>query len=125
MLRMIKNKNGQGASVEYAVVFFLVVAGVVGMSTYVKRGVQARIHGARNYAWTQVNSVYSETHPNAVLPVEYEPYYSRTTTDRDEYSVTNEEYTSWPGHEGKYQTGISSVITTSGTSITAPPGQAE
>ena len=125
MLRMFKNKNGQGASVEYAVVFFLVVAGVVGMSTYVKRGVQSRIRGARNYSWVQVNSVYSQIRPNAVLPVEYEPYYTRTTTERSELSVSNEEYTQWAGHEGKYETGISSVVTTSGNSITASPAQAD
>ena len=41
MLRLLRNKRAQ-TTAEYAILIALVVAAVVGMQTYVKRGLQAR-----------------------------------------------------------------------------------
>ncbi len=116
-----KNKRGQGNAIEYAVVFFMVVAVVSGMSTYAKRAVQARVRGARNYMWVQVNGVYNQEITGTPMPVEYEPYYVKTTSNKLEQTTQSEGITTWPGHEGVYQTGINSVVTTTTESEVLSP----
>jgi len=66
---MIKmNKKGQNTA-EYAILIGLVIAGAFAMQTYVKRGVQGRVHDAsdRYYDkmtadanWNQLNSVNAD-----------------------------------------------------------------
>ena len=122
--RILKNNVGQGQAVEYAVVFFLVVAVVAGMSTYVKRAVQARIRGARNYMFVQVNGVYNQYYVNGLLRAEYEPYYAQSTTFKDDHTTQNEQQMPLLGGEGTYISGISSVVDSTGTSQTASPSHA-
>ncbi len=111
LLRILKNKDGQGVAAEYAILFFIVVAVIVSMTTYIKRTLQGRIHDARNYMYTQVNTIYRSApfYPNAILPSGYEPYYVKTRTDKDEGTTTSQSDTPWAGHEGRFSTGISSV----------------
>jgi Flp pilus assembly pilin Flp len=45
MLRLFRNKKAQSTA-EYAILIGLVVAAVVGMQTYVKRGIQGRVKDA-------------------------------------------------------------------------------
>jgi len=123
--KILKNKSGQGNAVEYAIVFFMVVAAVAGMSTYVKRGMQARIQGARNYMWVQVKGAYNQYYLNGVPPAEYEPYYVKTLSVKDERTTQNEVVTTWPGHEGVYQTGSTSVVDSTTESQVASPGHAD
>lgn len=108
----IKNKRGQASAIEQAILFIVVAAVIAGMTTYVKRAMQARIRGARNYMYAQVNQVYRspQYHPDTVLPSGYEPYYARTTTDKVENVRTNAFDRPWAGHEGQFETGINSVV---------------
>ncbi len=107
---ILKNNCGQGAGVEYAILFFIIIAVIAGMTTYIKRAVQGRIHDARNYMYTQVNGTYRTYHANQILPNGYEPYYQHTRTDKDENTRTSQNDTPWEGHEGRYATVINSVI---------------
>lgn len=120
VLQILKNKRGQGQAVEYAVIFFIAVAAIAAMTVYVKRGVQARIRGARNYAWFQVNGV-----ANKYVPVEYEPYYVQTKTLKDEDMLQTQTDTPWLGHEGKYQSSISAHTQASSNSVVAAPKYAD
>lgn len=108
-LNLLKDRAGQGVAAEYAILFFIVVAVIVSMTTYIKRTLQGRIHDARNYMYIQVNGTYNQLYPNRILPSGYEPYYVKTRTDKNERTITNQFDTPWAGHEGKFSTGISSV----------------
>jgi len=60
MFKKLKQSKGQGIAVQYALLFFMVVAVIVNMTTYIKRAMQARIYGARQYMLDQVNAVHSD-----------------------------------------------------------------
>lgn len=110
-LSIMKNNSGQAVAVEYAVIFLIVVAVIVAMTTYVNRSLQGRIHDARNYMYIQVNSVYN-VYRSGIMPAGYEPYYVETKKDKDEYGVTRQFDTPWAGHEGKFFSTIDSVTGT-------------
>jgi hypothetical protein len=75
------NNQGQAVLSEYVMIFFVVIAALVAMTTYVQRGFEARIHDARNLA---MNAVVSSGACDANclqatggnLFYEYEPYYA-------------------------------------------------
>ncbi|MCC6758012.1 MAG: hypothetical protein IT395_00080 [Candidatus Omnitrophica bacterium] len=106
--------------IEYAVLFFIVIAAITAMSTYAKRGVQARVRSARNYMGIQVNGVYGNMYPNRVLPLEYEPYYVHTETDKAEQTISSVIQTPWTNHEGNFETGIASTVTSQTISTVTP-----
>lgn len=118
--RVLKNRRGQGSTIEYAVLFFIVVASITTMSTFANRTIQSRVRSARNYMGLQVNGTYGAMYPNRVLPLEYEPYYARIASDKAEVSQTTENQTPWTNHEGKFETGIASTVTSFTTSTVAP-----
>ena len=72
----LKNKKGQNTA-EYAILIGLVVAAVIAMQTYVKRGVQGRMHdasnkfydGIKNADWSEISS----TPPDPLAKNQYEP----------------------------------------------------
>ncbi len=125
LIRILKNNSGQGVAVEYATLFFIIVAVIAGMTTYVKRALQGRIHDARQYMYNQVNATYATLHTNSLLPNGYEPYYLDTRTDKNETSTTTESDEPWAGHEGRYKSGISSVSSSSTFSNVASAIHAE
>jgi hypothetical protein len=47
MLRRLRNRKAQNTA-EYAILIALVIAAAIGMQTYVKRGVQARVKDSAN-----------------------------------------------------------------------------
>jgi Flp pilus assembly pilin Flp len=55
MLRLLRKNNGQGTA-EYAILVALVVAAIVGMQTYVKRGLQGRYKDAGDEYVTTITS---------------------------------------------------------------------
>jgi Flp pilus assembly pilin Flp len=55
MWRLFRNRKAQSTA-EYAVLIALVVAAVVGMQTYVKRGVQARVKDASDDFTANISS---------------------------------------------------------------------
>jgi len=118
--RILKSRRGQGSMIEYAVLFFIVIAAITAMSTYAKRGVQARVRSARNYMGIQVNGVYGNMYPNRVLPLEYEPYYVDTDSEKVEQTISSVIQTPWTNHEGKFETGIASSATSQTTSTVTP-----
>lgn len=120
LFHILKNRRGQGSMIEYAVLFFIVIAAITGMSAYAKRGVQARVRSARNYMGIQVNGVYGNMYPSRVLPLEYEPYYVQTVSDRVEQTISSQIQTPWPNAEGNFETGIASTVTSQTTSTVAP-----
>jgi len=75
------NNKGQAVLSEYVMIFFVVIAAAVAMTTFVQRALEARIHDARNFA---INSVLSSGACDASclqaaggkIAYEYEPYYT-------------------------------------------------
>jgi Flp pilus assembly pilin Flp len=77
MFRLINNKKGQNTA-EYAILIGLVVAAVIAMQTYVKRGLQGRMHDASNRFYDEVTkpSNWTGISQTAVTPLaskQYEP----------------------------------------------------
>lgn len=66
MLRILRTKKAQ-TTAEYAILIGLVVAALVAMQTYVKRGLQGRVKDATDTFATQTTNLGSTT--------QYEPYY--------------------------------------------------
>jgi len=89
MLRQIVNNKAQAVMSEYILTIFLVVAVIVAMTIYFKRGVQARIHDARDYMVGEVR-VRTAGSFTGNLYKEYEPYYTETNAivDRDIVDTT-------------------------------------
>jgi len=71
------NKKGQSILSEYTMIFFVVIAALVAITTYVQRGFEARIHDAKNFAITQANAACDANCQIATgnVAYEYEPYY--------------------------------------------------
>jgi hypothetical protein len=85
-MRPVMNNKGQSVLSEHVMVFFVVVAALVAMTTYVQRSFEARIHDARNFMVDSVmnNSVCDANCFAATgnqISYEYEPYYSETFSD--------------------------------------------
>lgn len=73
----IFGKKGQNTA-EYAIVIALVIAAALAMQTYVKRGMQGRMHDASNKFYDKVAgdanwSSISTTTANALTSKQYEP----------------------------------------------------
>lgn len=85
------NNKGQSVLSEHVMIFFVVIAALVAMTTYVQRGFEARIHDTRDYMINAVNSVCDVNCQQAAggnIYYEYEPYYSQ----RLSYVLHNEVY---------------------------------
>lgn len=75
MLRILRNKKAQ-TTAEYAILIGLVVAALVAMQTYVKRGLQGRFKDATDQV--------AIANPSIGATSQYEPYYTQqnmTTTN--------------------------------------------
>lgn len=89
MLKFLKNKKAQSVA-EYVIVLGLVVATVVAMQTYVKRGIQGRVRDAVDY----VENPAELTGVVNFSGNQYEPYYlmsdissTQTTDEGDTYAI--------------------------------------
>jgi hypothetical protein len=80
------NRKGQNI-VEYSILIALVIGAAVAMNTFVKRGLQGRIHEATNY------------HPNVTMAgsatlvfntSQYEPYYVDSDSNQKSYRTATE-----------------------------------
>ena len=124
------NNKGQSILSEHVMVFFIVVAALVAMTTFVQRGLQARIHDARNFMVNSVNSVCDANCLAATggkIANEYEPYYAQMLSDQ----VHNEE-TNLSATQGNAQVLGAIYFKTSkestkiiSTSVQLPPGCAD
>lgn len=79
MLRIFRNKKAQ-TTAEYAILIAVVVAALVAMQTYVKRGLQGRMRDATD--------TFANTTSNIGSTTQYEPYYLNQATNVA--STTNE-----------------------------------
>jgi hypothetical protein len=88
------------STAEYVVVLGLIVAAVLAMQTYIKRGLQGRIKDAVDFA--DQGNQNAETGVNATVQFsrdQYEPYYlqsqfgsTRKTTDREKTGTGGDVY---------------------------------
>ena len=84
MPQLLKNIKGQSLTVEYGMVFALVVAIIMAMTTYFKRAVQAQFASARNYVQQEINGVFNDPALEVIgnFRVQYEPYYTVSAVER-------------------------------------------
>jgi len=73
---------------EYALLVAIVIASVVGMQTYYKRGLQARIKGVVD----EVNKGTASSTPSSTPITQYEPYYAGSTFTTTQTETDNEQY---------------------------------
>ena len=83
-LRPAMNKKGQSVLSEYVMIFFVVIAALVAVTTFVQRGFEARIHDARDF---MINAVANACDADCMkatgnaIAKEYEPYYAQMLSD--------------------------------------------
>lgn len=93
---LLRKKHGQSTA-EYAVVLSLVIAAVIGMQVFVKRGLQARTKAGAD-AFTNVGrgfnfSAVTNSGVNSVVLSnlsQYEPYYAESTYDTYSENIEQE-----------------------------------
>ena len=73
MLRARGGKSGQGITVEYAILFFIVMGALVAMSLFNRRAYQAHVFDADKFMITAAANAYGNN-----IPLQYEPYYLST-----------------------------------------------
>ncbi|MDP3723323.1 MAG: hypothetical protein Q8R91_07495 [Candidatus Omnitrophota bacterium] len=108
----VMRERGQSTA-EYAIVFAVVLAALVGMQVYVKRGINARTkvvsdHKAVEF-WTELGQ------PAEPDPTQYEPYYASSDFDVTRDAAQTEHVES--GGVVK-RTGVSDATTREGEQIT-------
>lgn len=69
---MLDKRKGQ-STVEYALIVGVIVASLIAMQTYVKRGLNARYHDGVNFLTTETAAIGSTN--------QYEPYYVASNYD--------------------------------------------
>ena len=116
--------KAQAVMGEYVLVFFLAIGMVTAMTIYFKRGVQARIHDARDAMFNIVVNRVAGYYSTGDEPLEYEPYYADTESRvaRREDTTTN----LLPGATtGIFRKTFDEVTAVETFSETAPPGDAK
>ena len=87
MLKFLKNKKAQSVA-EYVIILGLVVATVVAMQTYVKRGIQGRVKDAVDYVDNAGDVEGVVTFQGA----QYEPYYLRSDISSSQRTEEGDTY---------------------------------
>lgn len=97
---------------EYALIFSIVLAALITMQTYVKRGLQGRFKDATD----EVIVSLREAKGNLNLPLQYEPYYtaSKITTIANRIRIESESLS------GEKETEIDNTTTRSGYQMVLP-----
>jgi len=108
---------------EYVVVIFLVVTAISTMMIFIRRGMQARIHDARDY---MVNEVRERTRGQFAgnLYREYEPYYVNTSVQEIARDARHQKTLTQGGSSGIFGMDVNESTDVSGAvSITLPPSE--
>lgn len=102
MFKILKNLKGQGVTVQYAMTFVLVLAIVMGMTTYFKRVVQSRYAGVCDYAQQEIGAVFDDVSLNVAgnYVARYEPYYQDTRAIREKSGAVIDRTEGGMGHAG-------------------------
>jgi len=117
LIKLIKMRKAQSTA-EYAILFGVIIAAVVGMQTYVKRSLSAKMKDTSD-ALTSVTGDVSGEGNNLKTTWQYEPYYSSsfskvqttkdiserkvmtggnaTTSSENEYTAHSADYTGYAG----------------------------
>jgi hypothetical protein len=122
------NNKGQSILSEYVMIFFVVIAAAVAMTTYLQRAFEARVHDARNFAISSVmnNSVCDANCVQATggnIAYEYEPYYtvSAASVQQNQQDTTGVTPGSAEETGTKYYKSTYDNTNTVGSSIQLPP----
>jgi len=122
------NNKGQSVLAEYVTIFFIAIAAMVGITAFVQRGLQARIHDARNYMIdTVVNSGACDANcmqaTGNSIGYEYEPYYMQMFSASSQNAKDNSERTSGnPAALGAiYYRALNETTKSTTVSIQLPP----
>ncbi len=126
------NNKGQAILSEYVMIFFVVIAAAVAMTTFIQRGFEARVHDARNF---MINSVINSGACDAnclratgaagnQIPYEYEPYYAQMLSDVGHNEEENAEATAGNAQVigAIYTKSLNEETKTISTSSQLPPG---
>ena len=74
------NNKGQSILSEHVMIIFVVIAAIVAMTAFVQRSLEARIHDARHYMISSLNSDVCDANclmaTGGNIADGYEPYYS-------------------------------------------------
>ena len=111
---------------EYAILFFLVIAVLTGMTAYLRRVLQARVWDARNTMMnTLANTYYSDpSNPSSYnMLYEYEPYYIQTSSVNANDSVSTDRLSAG-GTTGVFNKEFTSTVTGQTLSQQLPPANA-
>ncbi|MCR4337121.1 MAG: hypothetical protein NUV91_04870 [Candidatus Omnitrophica bacterium] len=129
MFKKLKNSQGQGVGVQYALTFFLVVATVAGMSLYVQRTLQARIRGATRMVPLVVANAteigFETGYLVGDISIQYEPYYLNTVATRQVTSrETRQLRDTGIGTSGSFQHDVDQTVSVGAVSGQASPRRA-
>ena len=88
MLRLLKGRKAQSTA-EYAILIGLIVAVVVAMQTYVKRGIQGRLHDASNDFYDAVSgdANWGDVSQTPVTPLAGKQYEIETLSSQSTQNV--------------------------------------
>ena len=128
MFKFLRENKGQGNFVQYSLMFFLVIALVTVMSTYVRRAVQGRIKDAKTFMFLTANGAYTDPNNNLYgeLRGAYEPYYANKAFTRAVSSRETEKTLPAFGTAGIYEREYEQHETsTTGASTLDSPGAAQ
>ena len=77
MLKILRQNFGQSSLSQYVITFFLAIASIIAMGTFVQRAIQGRLRDAKIYMIDNVKT-YGNVEEN--MQYEYEPYYSNQSS---------------------------------------------
>lgn len=107
-------QKGQGLA-EYALIFSIVIAALLAMQTYVKRGLQGKYKDAAD----EIIFSLRETKGDLNLPLQYEPYY----TDSKITTAASQSRTAKESSGGSKQTIINDTVKRQGYQKVLPAGE--
>ena len=121
MFKLFHNNKAQAITVQYVIIFFIVLGVIAAMSTYVQRALQGRIRDASIFMGRTVNEVYT-----GPIYVSYEPYYTNSESLRDvDSQQTRQLYQSFPLSSGIFQLDVNDTTVSQTATNQAPPRAAD
>ena len=123
ILQKFRNNKGQVFAGEYLIVLAIAAAGILSMSFYFRRVVQARIRDGRASMINIVRDRTGGTYAGMNILPEYEPYYvNRTALTTRNTAKTSILQGSFNRSSGIATTAYNDIITSNFVSDTAAPG---
>ena len=100
--RSLLKRKGQSTA-EYAILIGIVVAVVVAMQTYVKRGIQGRVHDASNKFYDQFtgDANWGTISSTTVAPLSSKQYEPTLSSSQSTQKILQDDQTSTMETEGK------------------------